>query len=469
MPTTPALRGAREPGKTKNKRLKTAFSLGSVPSQSVHVYPFLALPDKSCNRLKRQRHQAAFNSALTSRIRRVTLMSEVSSPFGRHRYHVMYVFTVDWFFCSHFLDRAIATRDAGFDVTLVSRFTRSPQRLQELGIKTIPWDITRNGLSPWPEVSAVLQLIQIFRGARPDIVHHVAIKPIVYGTLAALWTSVPHIVNAPVGLGFAYASDSVAARFLRPGIALLLRLLLAPRNARVVFENSDDRSLAVRRGLVPPSFAFLIRGAGVDLARFTPRPEPTTGPIRIALIGRMLKEKGVEEFVTAARRLRGEGIQAEWLLIGAPDPNNRGSLTEAQLERWNTEGIVHWLGERSDIDDLLAATHIVALPSYREGLPKALLEAMAAAKPIITTDVPGCRELCINGVNGLLIPARDASALSGALRYLIQAPEQRKLFGQEGRRLVEHYFSTDLVQEQTLALYNSLIADAGLRDKHLRR
>lgn len=372
-------------------------------------------------------------------------------------YRLIYVLTVDWFFCSHFLDRAKAAREAGFEVFLVARVERSTQQLEHIGIKTIPWDVSRHGITPWREIASLVTLIRVYRRVRPDIVHHVAIKPIIYGTFAALSTSVPHVVNAPVGMGFTYVSKGVVARLLRPAVSLLLRVFLAPRDAHVIFENSDDRSLAVRRGLVPASSALLVRGAGVDLTRFSPKPEPV-GRIRVALIARMLKEKGVEEFVAAARQLRTEGIEADWVLVGAPDPHNRGSLTQAQLEKWNTEGIVRWLGERQDIDQVLAETHIVALPSYREGLPKALLEAVAAGKPIITSDVPGCREVCLNRVNGLLVPAKDAGALSEAMRDLINNSEKRRAFGYQGRRIAEQYFSTQLIQEQTLALYQSLLS-----------
>ena len=322
----------------------------------------------------------------------------------------------------------------------------------------ISWEVARNSLWPWREIASVFQLFRIYRRVRPDIVHHVAIKPIVYGTLAALAGSVRHVVNAPVGMGFTFTSVGGAACFLKPWVTLLLRLFLAPQRARVVFENVDDLGQAVAQGLVPASSACLIRGAGVDLKRFTPRPEPP-GTVRIALIARMLKEKGVEEFVAAARALRADGIQAQCLLVGAPDPQNRGTLTEAELQRWHNEGSVVWLGNRRDIVQVLATTHIVVLPSYREGLPKALLEAMAAGKPIITTDVPGCRDLCENEVNGLLVPAKNANALAKAMRELIQYPLKRLAFGQKGRRIVERHFSTQLVQEQTLALYQGFFPD----------
>lgn len=370
----------------------------------------------------------------------------------------MYVATVDWFFCSHFLDRAIAARHAGFDVLLAAHLEGSVRQLELDAIRALPWDVSRKNVVPWSEASSLLQLVRHYKRERPDIVHHIAIKPIVYGTFAALVTRVPHIVNAPVGMGFAFASTGSMARVLKPVVKLLLKLTLAPRSTKVVFENADDLSNAVRHRFLPLSSAVLIRGAGIDLERFRPTPEPA-GRVRIVLVGRMLREKGVREFVGAARQLRCEGIQAEWVLIGGPDAHNLGSLNQSTLDRWNAEGVVTWLGERRDVDLLLAASHIVALPSYREGLPKSLLEAMAAGKPIITTDVPGCREVCLNEVNGLLVPARDIGALAAAMRDLIQNPQKRIRFGLEGRRLAERCFSTQLVQEQTLALYRDLLRE----------
>jgi glycosyltransferase involved in cell wall biosynthesis len=172
----------------------------------------------------------------------------------------------------------------------------------------------------------------------------------------------------------------------------------------------------------------------------------------------MLKEKGIEEFVAAAKLLRAEGVAADWLLVGAPDPYNRGSLTATQLEQWHDEGVVRWLGERSDIVEVLAKSHIATLPSYREGLPKALLEAMAAGKPIITTDVPGCREACLHEVNGILVPPRDSVALAAAMRELITNARKRTQLGHSGRLIAEEFFSSQLVQRQTLAVYRSLLA-----------
>jgi glycosyltransferase involved in cell wall biosynthesis len=372
------------------------------------------------------------------------------------RKQLLYVLTVDWFFLSHFSDRAIAAADAGFRVSVACRRSGVALELPKARTKWVDWNVTRKGLSPRREVAAIRELVAIYKREQPDIVHHVALKPIIYGTLAARIAGVPRIINAPVGMGFVFTSKGVLARVMRPLVQLLLAGSLAPRGSRVIFENRDDLQTAVSKGLVPTSAAVLIRGAGVDLERFVPSPEPT-GSVRVMLIGRMLKDKGVYEFVAAARKLRAEGVDAEWILVGAPDDENRASIDTDRLRRWDNEGVIRWLGARGDMPKLLKSAHIVALPSYREGLPKSLLEAMAAGRPIVTTDVPGCREVCAHGVNGLLVPPRDEDALAEALRELIEDPERRIRFGAAGRKRAESEFSTRLVQEKTLAVYREVL------------
>lgn len=375
---------------------------------------------------------------------------------ARERRLIIYLITVDWFFYSHFLERAVAARQAGYRVAVVCRARQHRHAIETMGIRVIPWSVSRNGMAPWRELWPLVQLLSIYRREQPDLVHHIALKPIVYGGLAAWFCSVGQIVNAPVGMGFAFSSESAFARRVRPIIHFLYRRLLPIRGAQVVFENRDDRRDAIKTNLVPASSAHLIRGAGVDLERFKPVPEPQ-GLVCISLIGRMLKEKGIGEFVSAARKLKKNGIKAQYWLIGPLDPENRGSLSEDQLRNWERQGLITWLAERCDIPELIARSHVVALPSYREGLPKVLLEALAAGRPIITTDVPGCREVCDDGKNGLLVPPRDVDALAEAMLVLIQDAAKREAFGIAGRTRAEVEFSTRKIQSDTLALYQKLL------------
>jgi glycosyltransferase involved in cell wall biosynthesis len=281
-------------------------------------------------------------------------------------------------------------------------------------------------------------------------------KPIIYGTIASLLLGVPAIVNAPVGLGFAFTANTLRARLLRLILAPALRLLMNPRRGKVVFENEDDLNCFVERGTVRASDAVLIRGAGVDVTKFRMLPEPDCGPVVVTLTARMLRDKGVYEFVEAAALIKKQGVSARFLMVGSPDPANPASIPQKTLKNWVREGSVEWLGHRTDIAELLAASHIVCLPSYREGLPKSLLEALACGRAVVTTDVPGCRQTVSHGHNGLLVPPRDPAALAAALLLLIQNASKRKQLGANGRKMAEEFFSSGLIVSSTIRLYESI-------------
>ncbi len=371
----------------------------------------------------------------------------------------MFVVAADWFFASHFLNRARAAQKAGWQVWLLTRAGDAAEALRAEGIEVVDVPFERASLGVFSELATLLRLLAAYRRIRPDLVHHVALKPVVYGSIAARLAGVRGVVNAPVGMGFVFASEAPLARLLRPVLRLLLRLALRNTTGRVIFENPDDQAEFIRAGVVKPEASVLIRGAGVELEHFRPVPEPE-GTVRVLLVARMVPEKGVREFVAAARLLRERGLRAEFWLVGAPDPASRSTLTEAELRVMDAEGAVRWLGNRSNIPELLAEAHIVCLPSYREGLPKALLEALAAGRAVVATDVPGCREAVRPGLNGLLVPPRDALALAEALATVIQDREMRIRFGAEGRRLAETCFASEIVCRQTLSVYESLCKTA---------
>jgi glycosyltransferase involved in cell wall biosynthesis len=372
---------------------------------------------------------------------------------------LVFLLTEDWFFASHFWVRALAAKNAGWRVVLVARETAATQRIRDSGIEVVPVDFNRRRLNPFAELAFTFRLAQTYRDIKPDLVHHIALKPIVLGGIAARMAGVKAIVNAPVGLGFVFSSDKLLAKILRPLVALGLRFTLTPRHSIAVFENPDDMTALIAQGVARAEAVTLIRGAGVDIEKFHPTPEPE-GPVRIVLIARMIREKGVPEFVEAARILRG---RAEFILAGSPDEGNHNALTAAELRAWEAEGLVRWLGPVTDIPALLASAHIACQPSsYREGLPKSALEAMAAGKPMVATDIPGCREAVVNDDTGFLVPARDAQALAAALARLIDDPALRARFGAAGRARVEQNFSDAIVCGKTLALYESLVPDRSL-------
>lgn len=367
---------------------------------------------------------------------------------------LLYLVTEDWFFCSHFLDRAVAASKAGYDVTVVAREGSHGDVIRRAGLNYIPLAFDRRGTNPLNEAAVCLRLWGLYRRHRPDIVHQVALKPILYGSLAALFSGRPFIVNAPVGMGFVFTSRRLLARLLKPIVLFGMRHLLNPRGSRVIFENKDDLASAVESGLVRRECAELIRGAGVDTARIKARPEPAE-PVSVILGARMLWDKGVSEFVEAAQIVRRKFPEVRFLLVGAPDAGNPASISEEQLRQWQQNGWVQWLGHRNDMLELLETCHIACLPSYREGLPKFLLEALAAGRAVVATDVPGCREAVEPGVNGLRVPARDCAALARALIELISDGETRKQFGINGRARAEQEFASARVIEETLALYRS--------------
>jgi glycosyltransferase involved in cell wall biosynthesis len=298
--------------------------------------------------------------------------------------------------------------------------------------------------------------MRLYRRIRPDLVHHVSPKPVLYGSLAARAVSRAAVVNAISGLGYAFTSAWRAA-LLRPIVTLLYRAALAHPRSRTVFQNHEHYHQFIEAGLIRRDRAVMIRGSGVDCDLFRPTPEPTGRPV-VVLAGRMLWDKGIQEFVDAARHLRASDAAVRFALVGWRDPDNPRGVPEAQLEAWAREGVVEWWGHREDMPAVLAAATLVVLPtSYPEGTPKILVEAAACGRAIIASDAPGCREVVRHDVNGLLVPVRDGAALARAIETLVAAPALRARFGQAGRAIAVAEFSDRLVVRETLALYRELL------------
>jgi len=267
---------------------------------------------------------------------------------------------------------------------------------------------------------------------------------------------VPGVVAALAGLGHAFASERSSARMLRPALLAAYRTALKHRNVRMIVQNPEDQHLVIEQGLVRPTGLRVIRGSGVDTQAFRPRNEPD-GTTIFVLVARMLWDKGVGEFVEAARWLRQRDVSARFVLVGEADPENPAAITREQLLRWHREGHIEWWGHRSDMPEVLAGAHVACLPSYREGLPKTLLEAAACGLPLIATDVPGCREIAVHEETALLVPPRDSVALAEAMLRLVSDAELRRRLGAAGRQRVMENFSTDHITGETIALYRELI------------
>ena len=371
------------------------------------------------------------------------------------RKKLLFLVTEDWYFCSHRLPPARAALAAGYDVVVATRVERRSEEITSEGFKLVALGLRRRSSNPIQEFAAVIEIIKLYWRERPDIVHHVALKPVLYGSFAALLLRRPAVVNAMAGMGFLFTSSRRSAGLLRAVVSRIFRVLLNAGRNVLILQNPDDVTMLVAGGLVEPSRVRLIRGSGVNTERFHPAPEPEGTPV-VMLASRMLWDKGVGEFVAAAKELRGRGVIARFVLVGDGDADNPASIPDAQLKAWHDGGVVECWGRCDDMPAAFAQAHIVCLPSYREGLPKVLLEAAACGKPLVATDAPGCREIVRHNENGLLVPLRDATALAQAIERLLVDSALRLAMGKRGREMVETEFSEDHVARQTLAVYQEM-------------
>jgi len=370
---------------------------------------------------------------------------------------VLFVITEDWFFHSHFLDRAKYIAASGGTVGVATRFSIHENELKNLGFELFPVNFSRRGLNPISEFLTALKIRKIVRRFKPDIAHNVALKPVVTGTFGELLGRQGVVINALVGMGYIFTSTDTRASVVKPILSRILKSLLRSKSVHVVIENPDDLNSLVNDGFVRQSQISLIRGAGVDLNAFPFHPE-VAGPVVVTLVSRILRDKGVLEFIEAASQLQSRVPEVVFQIVGEPDLGNPSAIPQSEIDSWESLPNVKYLARRSDIADILKGSHIVCLPSYREGLPKSLLEALSCGRPIITTDVPGCREVCNDGVNGLLVPARDSISLSHAIIKLTINPELRQAMGRAGRVRAESEFSNEIVCTQTLDLYRRLMS-----------
>lgn len=373
---------------------------------------------------------------------------------GRKR--LLYVGNNPEYFLSHRRPQAEAARDAGYEVHVAMPPDPDAERaITAAGYPFHPIALSRGIGTPWGEIRAIASFFRVYRAVRPDLVQHNTVKPMLYGGFAARALRVPAVVHVITGLGYVFLAEGPRAAIRRAAIKLAYRFILAHPRCRAIFQNPDDLGEFVRAGLVPEARTVLIKGSGVDVQAFTPTPEPPGLPV-VLLPSRMLWDKGVGEFVEAARMLRDEGVEARFVLAGDTDMENPAGIPPARLHEWRDAGIVEWWGHQSDMPGVFARSHIVCLPSYREGLPKALIEGAASGRPIVTTDVPGCREVVPEGRNGLLAPVRDARALADALRRLCVDRELRARMGAASRKIAEEEFAVEGVARRHLEIYEAL-------------
>lgn len=366
------------------------------------------------------------------------------------------VVNVDWFFLSHRKEIAIAAQKAGWDVSIVTADTGKMKDIEALGLKTINLPMSRSGMNIREEIGTLSFLHKLYKREKPDVVHHVGMKTILWGTLAAKFAGVNGVVNAVSGLGGFFAEDNKS--MLAKVMPIVLRYSHHGQNLLVIFQNHEDEAMYVKKRIIKSKQARFIKGSGVNLQEFCYTPEPTEVKVKIILTARMIVEKGVFLLTEAAERLRSEyEDKAEFWLIGGLD-DHPGAITKEQLDKVCDGKYIKWLGYRTDVKELLQSSHIVAFPSYyMEGLPKSLIEATAIGRPIITTQSIGCKDTVTDGVNGFLIPIKDVDSLVEKLRLLIDNAGLRQKMGMAAREKAEKEFSLDIVIEKHLNIYNELV------------
>jgi glycosyltransferase involved in cell wall biosynthesis len=369
------------------------------------------------------------------------------------RGRILYVVTEDWYFLSHRLPMARAARDAGLEVHVATNVAEGGPAIKAEGFVLHPVPFLRGRLSPAGSIKTVQALRRVRRDVRPDIVHHVALQPIVLGSVAAFGLPAA-CVNALTGLGYTFASTTAKARIMRRLMIATIRFLLTRGNSTVLVQNEDDRTMLVSVGIAPSRIA-LIPGSGVDIETLTPLPEPAAPPT-VAFVGRLLAYKGIRTAVEAHALLHGRGSDVQLLVAGVPDLANPDSLTDDEAKGWSERPGVTWLGHVRSIPAVWARAHIAVLPSRHEGIPKSLLEAAACGRPMVATDVPGCRDIVRHGETGLLVPVDDPVALAAAIETLAKSPQLRARYGAAARRLAVERFSDDAIGRQTVELYRRL-------------
>jgi len=370
---------------------------------------------------------------------------------------LLYLVSEDWYFLSHRLPMARAAKQAGYEVHVATRVADGAQQIQGEGFILHPMDWRRGSINPLHMVTTVAEIRRLYRRLRPDIVHHVAFAPAVIGSIAAFGLPIGQL-NALAGLGFVFTSNTTKARLLRPFARRLLSFLFARPRTVVLVQNPDDKALMKQLGLAENSIT-LIRGSGVDVDQLTPLPEPGA-PFTVGFVGRLLYDKGVETLVLAQEMLAKRGVQVRCLLAGTPDPSNPATVPEKTLERWRKHENLTLMGYVDDIRKVWAQSHVAVLPSRREGLPKSLLEAAACGRPLIATDVPGCREIVRPEVTGLLVAPDNPAALADAVERLMKDRALRLRLGAAARQIVVAEFSTATVAAQIVKLYAQLSANS---------
>ena len=362
------------------------------------------------------------------------------------------------FFISHRLPIAQAAKLKGLDIVIGYGELGGADNisLKKQGFKLTYIPINRGSINPFKELKTFLHIWKFLKSEKPDITHLVTIKPCLYGGIIARILNLPSVVIAVSGLGTLFISEEIKGKILRFFLFWVYKFIFNHSNQKVIFQNNDDLNLFVNLGVLNKSKTKIIKGSGVNLKKFKNFKEPGGIPI-VCFAARLIKHKGLYEFISAASLLKKRGVMAKFYLAGDIDIKNPSSLNIDDLEKIKEEAIVKVLGYHQEIPLLYAKSHIICLPSYREGLPKSLIEAAAASRPIVTTNVPGCRDVIIPNKTGLLVPVKDSHALANALQRLIENTKERIDMGKAGRKFAEKHFALEEIVQNHLDVYQSLM------------
>ncbi|SNY51846.1 Glycosyltransferase involved in cell wall bisynthesis [Arsukibacterium tuosuense] len=367
----------------------------------------------------------------------------------------LYIVNRPDYFLSHRVALAQSLAQEGYEIHIASVKHESTEHLYKLGFHFHFVDIERGRTNPFKELLGLISVLRLVKQLKPDIVHCITVKPVLYGGLAARLLGTPKVVVAIAGLGSVFTTDSVKNSVLRFISIQLYKMSLGNKNLTAIFQNKHDRSFFVERKIIPESRTRLIRGSGVDLDKFALSPMPVTEKRAILLSARLLREKGVFEFLHAAKLVLQVRNDAEFWLAGDIDPANPSSLTKQDVDQWSAIEGIKFLGFQSDIYSVIKSSEFVVLPSYREGFPKALIEAAAVGRAIITTDVPGCEDAVINNKTGFLVPVKQVEMLVEKILFLLDEPEKCAEFGRAGRVYAENNFDLKFVVQEHKNIYLS--------------
>ncbi|WP_180117729.1 glycosyltransferase family 4 protein [Acinetobacter sp. YH12096] len=369
---------------------------------------------------------------------------------------IAYIVNVDWFFISHRLPIALEALTQGHEVHIFAKDTGRMSYLESLGLQVHSINLERGSINPFQTLKLLFDLKNKLKKIQPDVVHLVTIKPVLIGGLASILAKVPAIVYAISGLGFIFTNTMLKAKILRLGIIPLYRLALSAKNKTVIVQNLDDLRILRQYVSIPESQTVLIPGSGVNLEQFDFQPLPLKNKI-VLMACRLLADKGVYEFHKSAQLLKEKYSDVRFVLVGGIDPDNPASLTEQELNEWVQKGDLEWWGHQNNMSEVLSQATVVVLPSYREGMPKVLLEAQALGRPIVTTDVPGCREAIENGKTGFLAQVKDEHSLANAIEKMIINDELCLEFSRNARALAEHKFDIKQVVKTHMNIYENLV------------